>query len=99
MGQLMTRDLSSRFNCLLITYILIVVSPNLLVHELIGLTCQAHHMGVAQEPLKKCTPTSHDSTRVALPDLPWGMSTTAPYNQLIGAGNNHQEKVIGGQQK
>jgi hypothetical protein len=43
-----------------------------------------------QESLKKCTPTSHDFTRVSLYDLPWEWAQEPFTNHLIGADNNHQ---------
>lgn len=41
-------DLFPRFGCLPANYVLIVVSPNLVVHALIDLTHQAHNMGAAR---------------------------------------------------
>lgn len=68
-------------SCLPTTYVLVVASPHLIVHALIGLTRQTHKLGAARvtqevaskkESLKRCTPTNHDSTRIDLRDLPAG---------------------------
>jgi hypothetical protein len=48
MGQVNTQELSTRIGCLPATYILVVVSPNLMARVLIGLTRQTHNLSVAR---------------------------------------------------
>jgi hypothetical protein len=48
----MTQDISPRFGCLLATYVLVVVSPHLMVHMLIDFTHQTCDLGAAKTTQK-----------------------------------------------
>jgi hypothetical protein len=85
----LTQELYPRFNCLPAIYVLIVTT-----HSLGGLRANRHHMS---SPTKghhknqhKRGYTSHEQfTKVASHDLPKGICTRTPHDQLIKAGNNH----------
>jgi hypothetical protein len=68
--KLEDQGLSLRFGCLPATYVLVMVSPQIMIHALIAWQARPTTW-VPQESIEWCTPTSHEHSRVALRGLLW----------------------------